>query len=104
MGKKRAKGIEMDFEMDERYAVCTRELWLSLAFFVVNVLVVFALAYGLGYQKSVEQLSYVFGFPTWFFWGGIVATIISSVGAILLVRFGFKEIPITASGREEGND
>ena len=95
---------ETDFEMDERYAICTRELWLTLMVFILNVLVVFALAYGIGYGRSPAELSFILGFPSWFFWGGLVATAIFSIVPAFLVRFGFKDIPITASGREMENE
>jgi uncharacterized membrane protein YhdT len=79
---------------DPRYAQCTKEMLIVVGFFVLNVLVVMGLAMGIGLNKPAEEINIIMGFPAWFFWGGIVGSIIMIVLTYLMVKMFFIEMPL----------
>lgn len=89
------------FEEDVRYRQCGREMWLSLGFFLVNVLVTGGLAVALGYGKPAEEVALVAGLPVWFWYSGVVGSVALMVLAYLMVRLFFREMSLGPEDEEE---
>ena len=87
---------EEEFEEDPRFKQCNREFYIVLVLFVVNILLVSVPAMALGQNKSADEISFVLGLPAWFFWGGIVGSLVFIVLSILMVRFFFKDMSLEA--------
>ncbi len=91
-------GRAPDFEEDPRYAIANREAWWAVGYWVVYTVAVTGSAYLLGYGTPGDELDFVFGFPTWFFWSVLVSSVVFSVIPALVVRRWFTEISLDAYG------
>ncbi|WP_404455151.1 YhdT family protein [Virgibacillus necropolis] len=80
-------------EVDPRYKIANREALIGLGLVIFNFIWWFSFAYGMG-SKPVEEYSYVFGFPAWFFYSCIVGTIIMAILVIIVVKFWFVEVDL----------
>ncbi|MDN3020126.1 YhdT family protein [Paenibacillus sp. BSR1-1] len=78
--------------MDKRFKIAHREAWIGVILVVINFIWWYGFGYGLGSAK-VEQYSYIFGLPAWFFYSCILGSIIMIVLVILAVKFLFKDVP-----------
>lgn len=83
-----------DFEEDPRYRVSVREAWIVVAYWVAFTVVLTAVAWGLGGGRSADEITFVLGFPTWFFWSAIVAAVALSIVPVFLVRGFFTEVSL----------
>ncbi|MEH7332888.1 YhdT family protein [Neobacillus drentensis] len=86
--------------MDKRFKIAHREAWIGVILVVINFIWWYGFGYGLGSAK-VEQYSYIFGLPAWFFYSCILGSIIMIVLVILAVKFLFKDVPFED---EEGDE
>jgi uncharacterized membrane protein YhdT len=89
------------FEEDGRYRQCTKEMWITVGFFLVNVLLAGGLALVLGYGKPPEEVSLVAGLPVWYWYSGVMASFVLIVLAFLMIRVFFKEMPLTPVDEDE---
>ncbi|QBI54438.1 YhdT family protein [Streptomonospora litoralis] len=87
-----------DFEEDPRYRTAMRELGIALAYWAAFTVAVTATAWLLGGGKDADELSFVLGFPAWFFWSVPVTCFVFSGIAYFLVRRFFTDIPLSADG------
>jgi uncharacterized membrane protein YhdT len=92
MGTRGRRRLPDDFEEDPRYRVSVKEAWIVLVYWLVFTVVVTGVAWGLGGNRSAEEITFVLGFPAWFFWSGIVACLALSVVPIFLVRSLFTDV------------
>ncbi|PPA70339.1 YhdT family protein [Jeotgalibacillus proteolyticus] len=90
----------MQEKEDWRFKIANREALIGVALALFNFVWWFGFAYGLG-SRPVEEYTYVFGLPSWFFYSCIVGFITIAVLVILVVRFFFKEVPFTEEGDEQ---
>lgn len=86
---------------DRRFKQCTKEMWLVLGLFVINLIVVGIPAIALGLNKPSSDITFILGFPAWFFWGGIVGSLIICILPLFMVKFFFKDMSIEAE-EEDG--
>lgn len=84
------------FPEDPRYAQCARELWVAAAYWLAHGVVTIGVAWAIGGGRSAEQLRLTLGFPSWFFWSGIVVALAFSLVPVWLVRRWFVDVPIDA--------
>jgi uncharacterized membrane protein YhdT len=94
MGTRERRRLPDDFEEDPRYRVSVKEAWIVLAYWLVFTVVVTAVAWVLGGNRSADEITFVLGFPAWFFWSGIVASLALSIVPIFLVRSFFTDLPL----------
>jgi uncharacterized membrane protein YhdT len=97
-----AEQAEEPFEEDPRYRIASRELLLALAYWATFTIVVTATAWTLGGGKDASELTFVLGFPAWFFWSVLVACVAFSIVPFFIVKFGFTDVPLSADGRPDG--
>ncbi|MGB7998747.1 MAG: YhdT family protein [Anaerobacillus sp.] len=77
---------------DPRYRVANGEALIGVGLVIINFILWYGFAYGLG-SKPVDEYHYVWGLPAWFFYSCILGTIIIIALVILAVVFLFKEVP-----------
>lgn len=95
------KDTSTEFKEDPRFKVSNREAMIGCAIAVVNFIWWFGFAYGLG-SKPVEEYSYVFGLPAWFFYSCIAGYVFITMVVIFVVKSWFKDIPLDE--RKGGED
>lgn len=95
---------EEPFEEDPRYRVAHRELLLALAYWLVFTVVVTGTAWILGGGKEASELTFVLGFPAWFFWSVLVSCAAFSIVPYFIVKYGFTDIPLSADGDRDAEE
>lgn len=85
---------------DRRFKQCNRELVYTFVFFIINILIIGGISL-LAYGKPVDQISFIAGFPAWFFYGCLIGSLVLCVLTYLMVKFLFKDIPLDAYIEEE---
>ncbi len=89
---------DVEFEEDPRYAIANREAWWGVGYWALFTVVITTLAWWLGGNRAAEDLGFVLGFPTWFFWSCLVGAGLLSLLPIFLIRRFFTEVPLSADG------
>ncbi|CAN5315694.1 hypothetical protein BH20ACT9_BH20ACT9_14470 [soil metagenome] len=92
---------EEDFEEDPRYRACGREMVVAVLFWIAHLVASVGVAWALGGGRPVQELGVTLGFPTWFFWSGIVVAVLFSVLPVLIVKRFFTDVSIEA---EQGGE
>ncbi|MET3699799.1 uncharacterized membrane protein YhdT [Bacillus oleivorans] len=85
-----------EFIEDKRFAQCTKEMWATIGLFVINILLVGGVSLLIGFNKTADSMSYILGFPAWFFWGGIIGTLIFCILPYFMIKYFYKDISIEA--------
>lgn len=93
--------IDTDFEEDPRYAVANREALWGVGYWILFTVVISGIAWWLGGNRDAEDLDFVLGFPAWFFWSCLVATVVLALLPILIVRRYFTQMPLSADGSDD---
>jgi uncharacterized membrane protein YhdT len=78
--------------VDKRFKIAHREALIGVILVIINFIWWYGFAYGLGSEK-VENYTYVFGLPAWFFYSCIVGFILMVILVTIVVKFLFKDIP-----------
>ena len=86
-------------QLDKRFKIAHREAIIGIILVLINFIWWYGFAYGLGSAK-VEQYSYIFGLPAWFFYSCILGSIIMVILVIITVKVLFKEVSFD---EEEGD-
>jgi uncharacterized membrane protein YhdT len=85
---------------DRRFAIAHREAKIGIALALFHFIWWFGFAYGMG-SGPVEDYTYIFGFPAWFFYSCIAGLIVMVTLVVLVVRRYFTELPFD-EGEKEG--
>ncbi|MBU9673438.1 YhdT family protein [Planococcus sp. CP5-4] len=86
-------------ETDWRFRVAHREAWIGLGLALFNFVWWFAFAYGLG-SRPVEEYTYIFGLPDWFFYSCIVGFLVMVVLVTVVVKLFFIDVPFDEEQEE----
>lgn len=78
--------------LDKRFKIAHREALLGVILVFINFIWWYGFGYGLGSEK-VENYSYIFGLPSWFFYSCILGFIVMVILVILTVKFLFTDVP-----------
>lgn len=84
---------------DRRFKIAHREALIGIILAAINFIWWYGFAYGLGSRK-VEDYTYVFGLPAWFFYSCIAGFIVMVILVTITVKFFFKDVPFD---EEEGD-
>lgn len=87
---------------DPRFKIAHKEALIGVGLVLFNFLWWFGFAYGLG-SAPVEEYSYVFGFPAWFFYSSILGAVVMMVLVFIVVKGFFKEVPFDEEETKGGN-
>jgi hypothetical protein len=68
-----------------REAVVVSLVWLCAMIWTITV------CYRMGYNRRIEDLKLVFGFPDWIFWGIVVPWCLSAVVSCLFSALFFRD-------------
>lgn len=82
---------------DWRFKVAHREAWIGVGLALFNFIWWYGFAYGLG-SKPVEEYTYVFGLPAWFFYSCVLGFVVITVLTIVIVKFWFVDVPFDEEG------
>ncbi|MGG5255285.1 YhdT family protein [Neobacillus sp. SM06] len=77
---------------DKRFKIAHREALIGVILVIINFIWWYGFAYGLGSGK-VEDYTYVFGLPAWFFYSCIAGFVVMVVLVTIAVTFFFKDVP-----------
>ncbi|WP_042353997.1 YhdT family protein [Bacillus rubiinfantis] len=86
-------------QKDKRFKIAHREALIGVGLVIFNFTWWYGFAYGLG-SKKVEEYTYIWGLPAWFFYSCIAGFIIMVLLVTLTVKFFFKDIPFEEEGEE----
>ena len=86
-------------QQDKRFKIAHREALIGIILVLINFIWWYGFAYGLGSAK-VEQYSYIFGLPAWFFYSCILGFVVMIILVIFTVKFLFKDVSFE---EEEGD-
>ncbi|KEK22252.1 YhdT family protein [Bacillus gaemokensis] len=89
-----------DHHNDSRFRIAHREALIGLGLAIINFIIWYGFAYGLG-SKNPNEYTYVLGFPAWFFYSCIVGFIVMVMLLILVVRFVFQDISLDEEEKSE---
>lgn len=87
-------------ETDWRFKIANREALIGLGLALFNFVWWFGFAYGMG-SRPVEEYSYVFGLPDWFFWSCVVGFLLIVVLVAVIVKFFFVEVPFDEEDEDQ---
>jgi uncharacterized membrane protein YhdT len=90
---------QADFEEDPRYRIAVREMGIGVAYWLAFTAVVSLSAWLIGGNKEAEELTFILGFPDWFFWSCLVSCAAFSILPFVLVRYLFTDMPLSPDGR-----
>ncbi|WP_077210866.1 YhdT family protein [Bacillus dakarensis] len=86
-------------QKDPRFKIAHREAWIGVILVIINFVWWYGFAYGLG-SDSVQDYTYVFGLPAWFFYSCVGGFILMVVLVSFAVKFFFKDVPFEDEGGE----
>lgn len=89
-----------NYHDDPRFRIAHREASIGLGLAIINFIIWYGFAYGLG-SKNPSEYTYVFGFPAWFFYSCIVGFIVMVILLSLVVRFIFQDISLDEEEKSE---
>ncbi|MBB5174698.1 putative membrane protein YhdT [Texcoconibacillus texcoconensis] len=88
-------------EQDPRFKIANREAIIGVILAIINFIWWYGFAYGLG-SKPVEEYTYVFGLPAWFFYSAVVGFLVMLVLVIVVVKTVF--VDVSLEDEEEKGD
>ena len=100
MSKENVKLNKLGFEEDPRYAQCNKEAIIGILLGAFNFLWWYLWGFGLG-DRDVEEYSYIFGLPDWFFMSCVVGAIVIFIIVLLVIKFALKHMSLEALSEEE---
>ncbi len=74
-----------DIKMDSRFVLCRKDAFVTLLSYLGVIIVTWIIAYALS-PKDATQLTYLFGYPTWYTVGTIITVGYSVWGCIWAAR------------------
>ena len=80
-----------------------REALVILAWWLITLLYTVGYCYRNGYGRPIEDLTFVFGFPDWIFWGIVVPWVVCFLFSIWFAFFFMKDAPMGDDGQEAGS-
>ena len=86
-------------QTDWRFKIAHREAWIGVGLAVFNFIWWFGFAYGLG-SKPVEDYTYTFGLPDWFFYSCVVGFVLISVIVVIVVKYFLTSCVFGEEGEE----
>ena len=86
---------------DPRFKIANREALIGVGLVIFNFIWWFGFAYGLG-SAPVEEYTYVFGMPAWFFYSCVLGFFVMVILVIIMVKGFFKDVDFEDEEEEKG--
>lgn len=96
MSHNTGKKPKFDFEVDPRYRQANKEALVAFLYWVLYFIVISVVALTIGLHKPAGDVTFIFGFPTWFFWSAGVATAVLCIVPYFVVRFFYRDYSLDA--------
>lgn len=93
--------INQEWSEDPRYRTSQRELVITAIFFAVYIVVMVGVAWLIGGNDSISDITYVLGFPAWFFWSALFFGSVFCVVPYFVVKHLFTDVSLEADGDTE---
>ncbi|MCR6112217.1 YhdT family protein [Bacillus sp. A301a_S52] len=90
-------------QKDPRFKIANREALIGVGLVLINFGWWYGFAYGLG-SGPVEEYTYVFGFPAWFFYSCIVGFVVMAVLVTSVVKCFFTYVPFELDNSESESE
>lgn len=78
-------------EKDRRFKIAHKEAIIGIILVVINFLLWYGFAYGLG-SGDPREYQYILGMPEWFFYSCVVGSIVMFILVSFSVKFLFKNV------------
>lgn len=91
--------FKKDIDVDPRFKVCLKELFISFGVFVVFAAVMLFVVFVVG-GGDPQQYTYILGMPAWYFWVFVVCAVTAVVVSIILDKF-FRHMSLETEGELE---
>lgn len=85
----------------EKNKQINKETLMTLGMYILFFIWWYGFAYGLG-NRDVEEYTYIFGLPSWFFYSCIVGYILISFLVLFIVKKFFKDVSFEEDKEREG--
>lgn len=82
-----------DVDIDPRFKRCELEMKLTFGTWIVYALSSIGISYGVSWMNG-EKLVFVFGIPTWFFWGECVTALVFFIVVCFISKKVFKDMEL----------
>lgn len=96
----RSDVLNKEYVEDPRFQQCNREAMYGVILGIANLVWWYVFGYGLG-DKPVEEYTYMFGFPAWFFLSCIVGAVVFIIATFIVVNKGLKDMSLDDLSPEE---
>ena len=90
-----------DIEVDPRFIVCTREMFISFGVFAVFAIAMLFVVFVVG-GGDPREYSYILGMPAWYFWVFVVCGL-TAIGISIVLDKLFKHMSLEPEGQIEEN-
>jgi len=77
-----------------------REALVVLAWWLTTFVYTVGYCYRNGYDRPIEDLTFVCGFPDWIFWGVVVPWVVCFLFSIWFAFFFMKDVSMGEDGQE----
>jgi hypothetical protein len=81
-----------------------REAWIVFFIWLAAMTYTVTYCYLNGYGRSIESLTYIFGFPDWVFWGIVLPWVVCAVGTSIFALWFMKDADFGEEGDSPSHD
>ncbi|WP_242222304.1 YhdT family protein [Bacillus cereus group sp. BfR-BA-01380] len=85
---------------DPRFRIAHREAWIGIGLAIINFVLWYGFAYGLG-SGNPKEYTYILGFPAWFFYSCIMGFVVMVLLIVFVVRFVFQDVSFDEEEKSE---
>lgn len=78
--------LKKDIDVDPRFKVCLREMWICFAIFAVFAAVMLFIVFVVG-GGDPREYGYILGMPAWYFWVFVACAVTAAAVAVILDKF-----------------
>lgn len=93
---------KFSFEVDRRYKQANKEALIAFLYWVVYLILTSTVALGIGLNKPADDITFILGFPAWFFYSAGVVLVVLCVLPYFIVRFFYREYSLDAEDPDPG--
>lgn len=95
--------MEKKKKQEWRFAIAHREALIGCVLAVINFILWYGFAYGLG-SKPPEEYTYILGFPAWIFFSLIFGTLFMFLLVFFVVKYMLTEVPLDDEDENEEDE
>ena len=85
-------------EPDPRYRICAKEAVIAASMFLTTAIVAMVFIVNLGLGRAPQDFDWIWGLPSYLFWGVLVTQIGFLLSLALVLRFVYRDMPLGPDG------